>query len=190
MIRCNFSQRYLRGLRVAFLVGGSVVVLLTFAVWVGLSLRPFLAGRQQIQQELVRVSELRDRQSHIMEQLASAQEDAVHWESREEIRQRRCSTTSNDSNFLEWLNRQTELCGAVIKDFRSNSRQQRDGYQARGVSLTAQGDYVAICKLLDQLRNCPQMFRVISIDLTARDSEGVNMNLSLQGQLLTNGPTF
>lgn len=185
MVKNPKSQKHLKRLRIAFLITGSAAILLTFALWVGLFFRPFLAGRRQFHREILRVVELSDQKSQIMEQLELLQVENRHWEFLEELRQRRSSNLSNDADFLEWLNRQADLSGVVIRDFRPNSRQLREGYQARGVSLNAHGSFEAICKLLDQIRDCPQMFRITSLDLTARDSEGANMSLSLQGQLLT-----
>ena len=167
-----------------YLIGGCSAVLGTFFCWISLFLQPFLSYQKTSQSQLLEIADLNERRSWILDQLTECQSEAVHWRALEEQRMQRCTVQSSDAEFLEWIHQQAELCELTIRDFRPGARLSRNGYEGRSITVSAQGTYESVCRLLDCLRSSPQMFRVTGLDMAARDEEGNGLSLTLQGLLL------
>lgn len=171
--------------RATFTLFGTLAILGTFAAWHFLFVRSVQNSRQLYSLELQQVAELDHHRSVIWQQLAEVKEVANQWRVEQEQLRRRCSTVHNESQFLDWLNAQADEVDLVIRDFRPVARTLKSGYMVRGVALSASGSYESVCTLLDRLRDCPQMFRVNSLDIVPRDADGTLFSINLQGQLIT-----
>lgn len=174
----------LRRIRLAWSVGGGIVVLLlTLAWWMLLACPAFDACDAMIH-ELDSVVSLADSKQEIHARLSQVTSEAQSWERIDETLRSRSDFQDDEAGFLKWVNSHSIASGLTLRDFRPGDERIQGDYESRSISLSFQGPYDGICRFLDRLRSCPRMNRAISLEVTPRDSDGTSFTFNLQVILL------
>lgn len=165
-------------------LGLAIVVCLVAGWWYGL-LRPQHQAADALEQRRLEVESLHSQHKVLLATLDTARATAAQWQEQKSRLQQRTRPTHDDIDFLEWAHDQAAQAHLDLIDFRPSGKESLENFEGRGLMLSANGSFESICRFLNELRHCPRMNRVTSLEITPAGSDRQQFNLVLRIVLFT-----
>ena len=165
-------------------LGLGVILCLLGGWWYGL-LRPQQQAAEALEQRSLEVESLHSQHKVLLANLDTARVNAARWQERKVELQQRTRPTHDDIDFLEWAHERAARVNLNLIDFRPSGKESLGSFEGRGQMLSANGSFQSICSFLHELRDCPRMNRITSVEISPMSSERQQYNLVLRVVLFT-----
>jgi Tfp pilus assembly protein PilO len=165
-------------------LGLGIVLCLVGGWWYGL-LSPLNRAADALEQRRLEVESLHSQHKVLLATLETARATAAQWQERKNQLQQRTRPTHDDIDFLEWAHEQAAQVDLDLIDFRPSGKESLEIFEGRGLMLSANGSFDSICRFLNQLRHCPRMNRITSLEITPAGSDRQQYSLVLRIVLFT-----
>lgn len=169
-------------------IAGASLAIAIVAGWVFLFIQPLRATCSSLLTEENSYNQLQAHFEQIFNRSRQALAQLEFWKQKNHLRLERSASKLDTAEFLSWVNEQSESVGLMVRDFRPSGRDSQPDYDGQCITLSGHGGFESICLFLDQLRQCPRMNRITTIEIVPRDSERTTYQLTLGVVVYTYNP--
>lgn len=154
-------------------VGGVSVVAALAATWYGIGVRPAVAEIDRLRQEADEARQFLLTEVQLTRQLKRIEAQHEVLATQHAAARLRAEAAGDEVGFLRWLSACAAKHTLRIADYRPLGYAEYGDYRGRVLQLSTEGSYAAVCNVLNDLRQSPQLNRVTSVSLApAGASEG------------------
>jgi Tfp pilus assembly protein PilO len=182
------SSKIVRQKKLICQVVGVCLAISMIAAWIFFLIEPLRLSRTGLLSEQNSYYQLQEHVDKILRQSDQTMTELAQWKAKNQRRLDRSASKLDIAEFLSWVNAQSEEVGLMVRDFRPSGRESQPDYDGQCITLSGHGSFDSICLFLDQLRQCPRMNRVTTIEIVPRDSERTMYQLTLGVVVYTFNP--
>lgn len=183
--RTSRTQRQTRWIRRSWSVGGLLIVALAAGGWYGLSVRPAANRLDDAWDDVEHAYAYLAREDHVKEVLADIRRKNQRLAEQLAQRQARVGAHLDNIAFLAWFSEMATQRRLAVNDYRPAETVPYGDFQGHSLMLTGAGSFEAVCRMLDDLRECRQLNRITNLSLAPVDAERTTLTFSMRLELIT-----